>query len=410
MTPQTAITWGIAAAAWAGCGYKLIRLRQSPADALQLAVCAALFLAGFSTLSGSPAVIRYLNSVSAVPNLGMLVAFALAVALAGSARVLLAYWLAPQHGSRFPPYAWAFVYAALIAVLVVLFLSGHAPVERVEGFDTYYATTPFIVECILLYLLALASVNVIVVRKCWRWAPAVGRPWLRRGLRLIAIAAVAQIGFCAAKLTAVAARWFGGRWDALDTRLAPALTSIAALFAITGVLLPACGHYLSRAAGWADRRRAYRDLRPLWLALRRADPGIVAPTPLPWWAFGMRLTRRLAEINDGRLALRPYTDSRVAQAAVRLGRDAGLSRAELHAVVVAAQLKAATAAKAAGATFPPSTAADDDVEFGRPDGAGEVAWLRRVARAYTRSPIVATAASPPPLRDDIPARGPRERP
>jgi hypothetical protein len=218
-----------------------------------------------------------------------------------------------------------------------------------------------------------------------------GRPWLRRGLWAILVGVGLGVGFDVCKLAAATARWAGADLDALSTVVAPALAGLGTITIAAGFVLPVAGDRLSRAVG---RVSAYRALYPLWDALRRSTPSIVPPIRLPWWDLELRLTRRLTEILDGRLALRPYVDPAVARAATRLGREAGLTGADLQAVVDAASISAAVVDKARDRRFPPGP---DGIEpVGTPagpgvDGAGELARLVRVARAYVSSPIVTAA-------------------
>ncbi|KOU06475.1 hypothetical protein ADK86_06060 [Streptomyces sp. NRRL F-5755] len=104
--------------------------------------------------------------------------------------------------------------------------------------------------------------------------------------------------------------------------------------------------------------------------------------------LGLRLTRRIAEIHDGRLALRAYRDSSIeAMAAVR-AREAGLPAEEAEAVTEAAVLAAAMELKHRN-VHPTSHPADlapvgETLPLRRPD-------LVRIAHALDRSPIVAEA-------------------
>ncbi|GAA4864111.1 DUF6545 domain-containing protein [Saccharopolyspora rosea] len=92
-----------------------------------------------------------------------------------------------------------------------------------------------------------------------------------------------------------------------------------------------------------------------------------------------RLARRLVEIRDGLLLLAPYRDPAL---------DAELRTASADpAVVEAARVAAALSAHRRGA--PPRPDPPEPPAVQAADVASETAWLRRVARAYHRSPVVA---------------------
>ncbi|PJE94166.1 hypothetical protein CUT44_28140 [Streptomyces carminius] len=395
MDDQSAVQLLSSAAGWAVLAVKLRDLRRSPRNPMLRAVCATLFLASAGVLCAVPAVVGYLNRLTGVPNFAAPLVYCVIVALGASCHVLLAYWRWPAERARPVARRWTLAYAAVIGCLVALFAAGEAPVERRTDFDTYYATDPRLAGFVVLYLVALGVAMVLLVRMCLRWARVAGRPWLRRGLRTVALGALGALGFTAVKLTAVAARWAGADWGWLDYRAAPVLATAGLVVSAVGYALPVTGHRLSGLRALAGRYRAYRALYPLWDALRRATPAVVSPARVPWWDFELRLTRRLAEINDGRLALRAHTDPEVAGTALRLGRAAGLTGAELHAAVDAALLRSAVAAKAAGLRFPaePPAATGPAPVRGGTDGLGELARLVAVSRAFTASPVVAAAAA-----------------
>jgi hypothetical protein len=102
-----------------------------------------------------------------------------------------------------------------------------------------------------------------------------------------------------------------------------------------------------------------------------------------------RLYRRVIEIRDGLLALRPYRDSEGRMRVLQCGKAAGLTGDELRAAVAAAQLKAALIAKAEGGVPATSMGSADDreiFELCRGNGlAAEAAWLAQIARAYRGS-------------------------
>ncbi len=57
----------------------------------------------------------------------------------------------------------------MIVALWVLFALADVPVERTRDLDTYYATTPFMREEILLYLLAHTTAALITSKLIWNW-------------------------------------------------------------------------------------------------------------------------------------------------------------------------------------------------------------------------------------------------
>ena len=74
-------------------------------------------------------------------------------AFSGSCLVLIINWRGgPPETTRRLSRRWIAGYGAVCAAIVLLFVLGEAPVERLRDFDTYYANTPYIREMIVLYL------------------------------------------------------------------------------------------------------------------------------------------------------------------------------------------------------------------------------------------------------------------
>lgn len=102
---------------------------------------------------------------------------------------------------------------------------------------------------------------------------------------------------------------------------------------------------------------------------------------------GIHLYRRVIEIYDGRMALRPYLDKAVADRARLLADDAGLVGTGRDVVVEAARLAAGIDAMKRGT----SAVEEDSSVPPSPGGTSlsdEAAWLIQVAHAYRRSPVV----------------------
>ncbi|MFF5859763.1 MAB_1171c family putative transporter [Streptomyces sp. NPDC012751] len=330
--------WIPAALLAAALGVKLPSIVRLWRDPLLRAVGALLVLGCAVFVFCTPSTIALVNRVTGVPNAAAPWCYSLITAFGGSCLLLLVTWrngpagrsAATRRATR--RVAWA--YSGVIVALWVLFLLADAPAERLRDLDTYYATTPFMREEILLYLLAHAVACLISFRLVRDWARAEGLDaWLRRGLRLLGAGYALNLLYDAAKLTAVAARWSGRNADWLSTDLAPPVAALSAVLVAVGFILPHAGQYLR------DRRRvrlAHRELRPLYRLLRGASgmglPFVLRATP------ELRLTRRETFIRDVLLPLVRRLDTglcgRAYHAALGLGHPPERARALAAAVCI----------------------------------------------------------------------------
>jgi len=187
------------------------------------------------------------------------------------------------------------------------------------------------------------------------------------------------------------------QWERPYPLLSPGLVSNGLLvFAVVGVT----SGELHAPWYWFGRYRACRRLYPLWRLLRAVTPAIALPAlfPPPDSALadalgfndtGLRLRRRVVEIQDGIVALRPYRDPAITVIAAERCRRAGIGGQEREAIVEAATLVAAARAKSWQL---PLELLESSVEALHHDDSGgpeaETAYLQRIAIALTRSPIV----------------------
>ncbi|GAA3837729.1 MAB_1171c family putative transporter [Streptomyces phyllanthi] len=356
-------------------------------DPLLRSVCALLALAGLVFCFAAPPTIAEVNRVTGVANFSAPLVYVLLSAFSGSCLVLIVNWRGGPPGvTRRLTRRWIAGYGAVSVAIIVLFVLGDAPVERLRDLDTYYANTPFIREMIVLYLLAFTVAGIAMVVMCWSWALQV-RGWLRTGLLIIGFGFLSNVPYAAAKFTAVVARWNGGNLDDLSTYVAPLLASAGAQVSAIGFCLPlACQRIGDSWATWST----YRRLGPLWRELRPvADQGERA-VRISWWSPAqLQVTQRESDIHDGMLNLHPYFDSRVRarafDAAVAAGSAPAQAQAEADAVMVTAAVRARVAdpegraigSVEAGTTPTPST-----------DGPRD---LVRLSLALRRSSVVAAA-------------------
>ncbi|WP_086730723.1 MAB_1171c family putative transporter [Streptomyces carpinensis] len=316
----------------------IVRLWRDP---LLRAVGGLLLLACAVFVFVAPSTIHWTNRVTGVPNISAPWVYSLLTAFCGSCLVLIIVWregLADRSAAtRRAIRRVVAVYSGVIVALWVLFALADVPVERLRDLDTYYVGTPFMREEILLYLLAHTVAVLIAFRLVWNWVRTDGLDaWLRWGLKSLGAGYGLNLGFDAAKLTAVVARWSGHDLDWLSTDLAPPVASVSAILIAVGFILPHAGQYLH--GRWLIRL-AHHELRPLYLLMRTVDDGGPAPLPRggPEWRGGpeLRLTRRETFIRDVLLTLARRLDERLRRRAHEAALELGYAPDEARALAAA---------------------------------------------------------------------------
>ena len=138
---------------------------------------------------------------------------------------------------------------------------------------------------------------------------------------------------------------------------------------------------------------AYWRLYPLWHLLRQAVPEIeLPPEPGMRWNIRYRLHRRVIEIRDAQLVLRPYSPSVFAKLAAAMAQESGLGSDRAAAVVEAAVIVSSLRSRAGG-----SVCRHDGISEGQVgavpgnDIRAEAARLIAVYRFIRRSRIVRRA-------------------
>ncbi|MFD5519334.1 MAB_1171c family putative transporter [Streptomyces sp. NPDC127066] len=243
---------------WLGLTVRAPDLVRHWRDPILRTVCAVMALAGLCFLLGAPPTVGAINRVGGIPNLAAPLTYASITAYSAMSLVLIIFWKGGPDVRRIARLLTG-GYCVVLVLVAVLFALGDASTERRTDFDTYYATTPFIAEMIVLYLLAHLAAVVTTALWSLRWAREVhGR--LRTGLLTMGAGTVVGAGYSLSKLTAVVARWCGPDWSALGTEVSPGLAGLSALLTVTGILIPWAGPGLT---AWLRSWRAYVDLAPL---------------------------------------------------------------------------------------------------------------------------------------------------
>lgn len=324
---------------------KLPALRRGWRDPLVRSAHFLLFTAGVCFFFAAPPTIVTVNDLTGIPNFSGPLVYSIMCAFSCACLVLIVNWRGgPPETIRRHSRRWIAGYTAVIVALPVFFALGDAPVERLRDLDTYYATTPFLREMIVTYLVAHITSAAVTTALCLSWARQVQR-WLRAGLVVLVIGFVLNLVFGIAKLSAVIGRWSGRDWDALSTTVAPPIVAAGGLIVTFGFLLPLLGPQISGLVRcWVN----YARLGVLWRLLRTPGKRRVLPR-IPWWSDpDMRLAVRETAIHDELLALQPYFDDLVRQRAYDRAIESRLPEEDADVVGAAAMVVAAVEARSRG--------------------------------------------------------------
>ncbi|WDZ86175.1 MAB_1171c family putative transporter [Micromonospora cathayae] len=388
MTVHELLYPGLAVLAWVAAGARMCSaMRNGPVAPARHAVTSSFALLGLTFTVSTPAVWVLADRVTGIDNVAALIAHLCVVGFSTTLQVLLLWWTNPAETARPRSRNRLVTFGAVAVVLTVLFV-GIGPTDTHDtDFVVAYAHRPQLAGYLLMYLVAFSAGLIDIIRICWPYARLVGPGWLRRGLRTTAVGAMIGLVYTAARVLDVltAVGWNPPRWEGI----VPIAASTGALLVIVGLTLPALGPKLDTTAGTAHRIRLLHQLRPLWAALCAAVPAVRLTHDRRWWRPADRLHRRVIEIYDARLVLRPYLSEAVGDQARRRAEEHGLGGDDLAAVVEAAKLRAALAALRADVRSsrpeqpdPPDPAVDE---------VREVEQLARVARAFATSPLVGAA-------------------
>jgi hypothetical protein len=376
--------------AWLAFIYKLPRLRQQR-DSSLLTLCAAFALLAATFTISTPAVWVHIDGLIGYPNISALFSQGCVLIFAASLQVLLLLWLNPREEAwaKIRPRSLAF--GVVLALMAALWFMAPATPENPTDFVASHAGQPYFAAYLLLYVAAFTVMQIEVARLCLRYARSCGRPWLRRGLLTTTAGALLGLVYCLGRTADVAGALAGLNpltWEALP-RLGAGGGEVLYLI---GWTMPSWGPKVSAGRAWLASYRAHHHLYPLWAALYQLAPHIALDPPKPrileilnFRDLDFRLHRRVIEIQDGRLALRPYLSAAApATAPAQAEEDRLDTSSRIDAATEAMQLRIAMNAKASNMPPLESAAAQPPAPAGQDDFHGEIKRLVAVAQAFNR--------------------------
>ncbi|KAA2255219.1 hypothetical protein F0L68_28775 [Solihabitans fulvus] len=364
--------------------------RRKPTQLPMVLILAALGAAFFFLAPASQAVESRI-----VPSLGRLLSNICTLVAAYGFLTLMLHVSHPPEQIRSRSRWRLLALVVALAVMAVMFLASHPP-SGTGVFTGLYRSQPTLAVYTMVYS---AYLGVAVVDVAWLGFRSVRhvRGYLRVGMVIVSVGCLLALGYVTQKVLSILTELFGGGaaeqlcagpFSTVGCTFSVGMPALSVLAIIVGAAVPPLGPRIEAAVRWPARLRAHRRLRPLWEALYDAVPEIALTSPqavqgsVPRRDMEFRLYRRVIEISDGLLVLRPYRDPEATPAHRERAERAGLTGRDLAAAVEAADVDTALRRRRAGVP-----AVDEATPVESPpesDLVAETAWLTLVSSALVR--------------------------
>jgi hypothetical protein len=369
---------------WLAVIYESVSLTQQRSNRARRALLLTLVALALAATFFAPSVYVATQDLTGVPNLADLIARCAVLLASFGAQSLLRHLTQEPIAAIRMSRRRAVALASTMVLLVVLFMLAPVHVTGTLRLTSDFGGSPWVIGYLVVFAGYLGIALVDVLRGGLRYAPKAGTP-ISMALRLIAIGCGFGLLYVAEKIGYLIAVLLGSSPSAaVESSVARMLAVVGGLFVLVGSLVPALYPAWRRTVHRVSAYRAHRELHPLWSALRELHPEIALDPAssdfrdrLRVRDLDFRLYRRIIEIRDGRLALRPFLDADVARRSREDALRRGLTGNDVEAAVEAGVLAAGI--ENARKKRQPATVLAASQDGGK-DFMSEVEWWLQIVR------------------------------
>jgi hypothetical protein len=377
--------------------YQLWRLwltRHTVADRaarrVEMAICTVLATEAAATAVSWPPVYLGLDRATGVHNLAALIVHQASLLGIGGIQAWLLHLTHSRTATR-RIHRRAVALAICSTIMILIFGLAHPTAEAPDGFIAHTSNSPDMTPYLIIYLIAVTAGAIDILAMSLTTDRHTTNSAQRVATRLLTVSAVIALilatGMTALAIATRAHTELGYNEAAVSH---PGI-AVGATLLTAGLLIPSLLPLVADIRRMPRRRRLYRQMHPLWLALIRAVPHVSLNPPRhperdhTWWLTGSyrRMYRRVIEIYDGLHRLGDHFDPDIRTTAYRNALAAGADNQHAAALAEAVAIAAALHELNTGApprdhrqTPPTNTDDGNDVE-------ADAAWLARVSAAFT---------------------------
>ncbi len=339
----------------------------------------------------SPNLYLTFGDATGAPQVPQLVIDSCAVLSAFGTQIVLLHMLRPPEQTRVGMRRRAGLVSAALLLMALSFFAAD-PVAGDPDVRRMHSDDPGLLQFRVLYLGYLTWAFVDIARLCWRFSSVADGRAMAVGLRCIAAGGVVGLLYVIAGVLQLvgAARDDAPAVGAVH-QASNLLIAVATLLVVIGSTLPALA---ARRKGSRPAKATVPEaVESLWSSLTVALPEVVLP--LGQASAVEETYRRVIEIEDARLALRPLRTKEVQAAADRAVQSRGVGALERYAALEAAALTLAVDCRSAsldcGTGGAPAAPLPDGAAPWDRDLQSEVEWLAAVGRWHGDRELVRLA-------------------
>jgi len=379
-----------------GSLFRLRRLAASPRDNAERAHVAVYVFALGGALCQIPAAYAAIDAATGVPNIALLVCAELTLISGWFAHIFYLVLRAriATHIPYMPVRIGLLLAIGALQALLFLLIDARDEVSSIGAFKARYGDSPYVLMLSIVVYAWTGWVFWTIAQITHYHADLSRRPMSRLGFNTSACGALFGIAYALVNEVVLAVRHLKLPHPSDIEVLDHGLVAGALLLLLAGQTMPLWGHRvgLPQLLRWMANYRAYLALFSLWRDLCRACPDVALVPPaadaindlLPRSDLGFATYRRLVEILDARLELRPYMNPALVALAVQ---DSGERNAPSdHVLEEAATLDFALRAHALNLAPATNGALGDVPELGNLEA--ELSFFSRVSITRARSPLV----------------------
>jgi hypothetical protein len=355
-----------------GAAYKALGLRSQPTSRT------VWFPLGLALALRAPAIAGPFNDIAHVPYLSVLAGNSMTLICVCVMMSVLAYFTEPaDHCSRRKSRLRVGYLVGALSCMTGLFVWSSLTSRHADFPDYRDARS---LAYVLIYVSYLGAGMADACQLCVRHAPHTASRYLRLGLRLVALGSALGTLYCVVYGYNTVAAYIS------LTPLGPPILTLTLLPAtacvlwIIGLTIVGWGPHLSECRERLADYHSYRKLGPLWRALAEVAPEAIPSQNMVGLTIGQKRYRRIIEIRDMILILRPYRDPVLVTGAAAAAKSSLAAAAAAEAIVIAAAIQARREGRLNAGS--PDIAMPAQLEA---DLATEAHWLEAVAAALTTS-------------------------